>query len=208
MTTKEKMFLESKAWVLEKLNLDKSYFDRLSGLHTPDILWIGSIDSLVPVRELINADPGEILVYRNIGAQVRQDDLSLMATIQDAVEVLKVDFIVVCGYSHCSGIEDVVLGSDDRPYVKHWLSELRALYERNMNELRDMDFEQRTKRLCELNIEAQIINLSQLDVVQKAWEKNDRPVLLGLYFDLNNGALKEIYSMEANHRLKQIASVV
>lgn len=202
------MFLESKAWVLEKLNLDKSYFDRLSGMHTPDILWIGSIDSLVPVRELINADPGEILVYRNIGAQVRQDDLSLMATIQDAVEVLKVDFIVVCGYSHCSGIEDVVLGSDDRPYVKHWLSELRALYERNMDELRDMDFEQRTKRLCELNIEAQIINLSQLDVVQKAWEKNDRPVLLGLYFDLNNGALKEIYAMEANHRLKQVASVV
>lgn len=208
MTTKEKMFLESKAWVLEKLNLDKSYFERLSGMHTPDILWIGSIDSLVPVRELINADPGEILVYRNIGGQVRQDDLSLMATVQEAVEVLRVDFIVVCGYSHCSGIEDVVLGSDDRPYVKNWLSELRALYERNMDELRDMDFAQRTKRLCELNIEAQIINLSQLDIIQKAWEKKDHPVLLGWYFDLNSGALKEIFSMEANHRLKQVASVV
>ena len=125
MTSKEKMFLESKAWALEKLSLDKTYFDRLAGMHSPDILWIGSIDSLVPVRELINADPGEVLVYRNMGAQVREDDISLMATIQDAVEVSKVEYIVVCGYSHCSGIQDVVLGSDDRPFVKRWLDDLQ-----------------------------------------------------------------------------------
>src|SRR4030095_1433603 len=109
MTTKEKMLLESKAWTLEKLSLDKTYFDRLSGMHSPDILWIGSIDSLVPARELINAEPGDILVYRNMGAQVREDDISLMATIQDAVEVSNIKYIVVCGYSHCSGIQDVVL---------------------------------------------------------------------------------------------------
>ena len=48
MTSKEKMFLESKAWALEKLSLDKTYFERLAGMHSPDILWIGSIDSLVP----------------------------------------------------------------------------------------------------------------------------------------------------------------
>ena len=136
MTSKEKMFLESKAWALEKLSLDKSYFDRLSGMHSPDILWIGSIDSLVPVRELINADPGEVLVYRNMGVQVREDDLSLMATIQDAVEVSNIKYIVVCGYSHCSGIQDVVLGSEDRPYVKMWLSDLRAVYENRRRSFR------------------------------------------------------------------------
>ena len=207
MTSKEKMFLESKAWALEKLNLDKSYFERLSGMHSPDILWIGSIDSLVPVRELINADPGEILVYRNMGVQVREDDLSLMATIQDAVEVSNIKYIVVCGYSHCSGIQDVVLGSEDRPYVKMWLSDLRAVYENRSEEFQDMDFEQRTKRLCELNIRSQIIRLSQLDVIEKAWENGNFPILLGWYFDLNTGALKEIFSMEASYKLKQVASV-
>ena len=70
-----------------------------------------------------------------------------------------------------------------------------------------MDFEQRTKRLCELNIRAQIIKLSQLDVIQKAWERGNTPILLGWYFDLNTGGLKEIFSMEANYRLKQVASV-
>ena len=125
MTSKEKMFLESKAWALEKLSLDKTYFESLSGLHTPDILWIGSLDSLVPFREIINANPGDVLVYRNMGVQIRTDDISLMATIQDAVEVSQVDYIIVCGYSHCSGIRDVVLGSDDRPFVKRWLEELQ-----------------------------------------------------------------------------------
>jgi len=208
MTSKEKMFLESKAWALEKLNLDKGYFERLSGMHTPEILWIGSIDSLVPINELINTDPGEILVYRNIAGQVRQDDISFMATVQDAVEVSRVEYIIICGYSHCSGIYDVVLGSDDRPYVKKWLEDLRELYENSMDELRDLDFEQRTKRLCELNIKAQILKLSQLEVIQKSWEKSDRPILLGWYFDLNNGALTEIFSMEANHNLKQVASTL
>lgn len=207
MTPKEKMFLESKAWVMEKLSLDHAYFERLSGMHTPDILWIGSIDSLVPVGELINADPGEILEYQNMGCQIRPDDLSLMATIEDAVQIARVEYIIVCGYSHCSGIQDVILGNDDRQYVKKWLNELNALYEDNKDELWDMDFEQRTRRLCELNIRAQIGNLSELDVIRKAWEKSDNPVLLGWYFDLDTGALQEVFSMEANRRLRQVTSL-
>ena len=192
MTSKEKLFLESKAWALEKLSLDKTYFDRLVGMHSPDILWIGSIDSLVPVRDLINADPGEVLVYQNMGTQIREDDISLMATIQDAVEISKVEYIVVCGYSHCSGIQDVVLGNEDRPFVKRWLGNLRHLYENRSDEFHDMDFEQRTKWLCELNIRAQIIKLSQLDVIEKAWKMGNHPILLGWYFDLATGGGQKI----------------
>lgn len=208
MTQKEKMFLESKAWAMEKLSLDKTYFKRLAGLHTPDILWIGSIDSLVPVRELINADPGEVLVYRNLGCQVRKDDLSLMATIQDAVEVSHVDYIVVCGYSHCSGIQDVISGSDDRPLVNKWLEELRVLNESYGDQFQNMDLEQRSRRLAELNIRAQIIKLSELDVIQRAWEQKNYPVLFGWFFDLDTGALTEVFSMEANSRIRQVSSLV
>jgi carbonic anhydrase len=209
MTAKEKMFLESKAWALEKLNLDKHYFERLAQLHKPSILWIGSIDSLVAARELINAEPGQILVYRNLGCQVAEDDVSLMATIQDAVEVSRVEHIIVCGYSLCSAIRDVILGNDDRPYVKTWLEPLKELYLENFDELHDLDFEQRTKRLCELNIQAQILKLSRLNVIRQSWEKHGgSPVLLGWYFDLKGGALKEIFSMQPNHKLEQLASVV
>ena len=207
MTTKEKMFLESKAWAMEKLSLDKTYFDRLSKVNTPDIFWISSIDNLVPFREIINADAGEVLVYRNLGVQIRQDDLSLMASIYDAVEVSNVEYIVVCGYSHCSAIRDVVLGNDSRPYVKSWLKDLRDLYENKADEFQDMNFDARIKHLSELNIRSQIIKLSQFEVIQKAWQKGNYPILLGWHFDLSNGGLKEIFSMEANFKLKQVASV-
>jgi len=207
MTIKEKMLLEGKAWVLEKLNLDKHYFRRLSGMHTPKIVWIDSSDSLVPVRELTNTEPGEILVYRNMASQVRTDDISLMAMLEDALEVSKVEYIIVCGYSHCGGISDVLVGADYRPHVRTWLAGLRELYERNADELNDLEFDEKEKRLCELNIKEQILNLSRLQVTQRAWERGNEPKLLGWYFDLNDGSIKEIFSMESNYKLQQVASV-
>ena len=208
MTQKERIFLESKAWAMEKLNLDKTYFQRLAGMHSPDILWIGSINSLVPVRELINADPGEVMVYRNLGCQVRKDDLSLMAILQDAVEMSRVDYIVVCGYSHCSGIQDVISGNDQRPFVRTWLEDLHVLYESYSDELLILDLEQRSRRLAELNIRAQVIKLSQLDIVRHAWDKNEGPVIFGWYFNLDSGALTEVFSMQPNSRLHQVASLI
>jgi carbonic anhydrase len=208
MTIKEKMLLESKAWALEKLNLDKGYFERLSSMHTPNILWIGSSDSLIPVRELTNTEPGEILVYRNMASQVRADDISFMATLEDAIEISRVEYIIICGYSHCGGIRDVILGTDDRLHVKKWMTGLQELYENNEEELQDLDFDKKEKRLCELNIKEQILNLSRLEMVQKAWEKSNSPILLGWYFDLTDGSIKEIFSMESNYKLKQVASLV
>ena len=208
MTQKERIFLESKAWAMEKLNLDKTYFQRLAGMHSPDILWIGSIDSLVPVRELINADPGDVMVYRNLGCQVRKDDLSLMAIIQDAVDMSRVDYIVVCGYSHCSGIQDVISGNDQRPFVRTWLEELHVLHDSYSDELMNLDLEQRSRRLAELNIRAQVIKLSQLDIIRQAWDRNEGPVLFGWYFDLDSGALREVFSMQPNSRLNQVTSLL
>lgn len=208
MRTKEKMFLESKVWAMEKLDHDNDYFKRLSDTHEPSILWIDSLDSLVPVSELINAEPGEILVYRNIGVQVRQDDISIMATIQEAVEISRVQHIIVCGYSHCSGIRDVILGVQDRTHVKKWLEPLHELHERHRHELEFLDFASRTRRLCELNIEAQIKALSELEIVQQAWEKHKSLILSGWFFDLENGTLTEVFSMNSSHAIKRVASLV
>jgi carbonic anhydrase len=208
MTERDKLLLECRAWAKEKMILDKGYFERLADMHTPKILWIGSSDSLVPVREVTNTEPGEILVYRNLGTQVRKDDISLMALLQDAVEISKVEEIIVCGYSHCSGIRDVLLGMDNLPMIKEWLNPLRDLYERNRDELDSLPFEQKEKRLSEINIQEQILHLSQLGVIQQAWEKSDFPHLYGWYFDLDDGSMTEVYSMEANQKIRQVARVV
>ena len=97
MTTKERILLESKAWVLEKTSRDKEYFNRLSSLHIPKILWVGSIDSLLPIREITNTEPGEILVYRNMGCIIKENDASFMAVLEDALEESHVNHIIICG---------------------------------------------------------------------------------------------------------------
>ncbi len=206
MTTKEKILLESKAWVQEKLILDKGYFKRLSTLHTPNILWIGSSDSLVPVQEITNTEPGEILVYKNLGNMVKERDLSFMALLQDAIEASNIQYIIVCGYSHSSSLRDVINGTD-KPLVREWLIELRALYELYHQELDPLPYNQKEKKLAELNIRQQIINLSKLKIIQKSWENGVYPKLFGWYFDLDTGALSEVFSME-DQQLKQIASLV
>jgi len=206
MTVKEKLLLESKAWIREKTILDQEYFNRLSSLHTPNILWITSSDSLVPVREITNTEPGEILVYKNFGNLVKKNDLSFMAVLQDAIEVSKIEYIIVCGYSHCSSLREIIHGTD-KPLVREWLIELRALYELYYKDLDPLPYDQKERKLSELNIRPQIINLSRLEIIQKAWQKGNFPQLFGWYFDLDTGLLSEVFSME-DQQLKQVSSLV
>jgi carbonic anhydrase len=207
MTTSDKLVLESKAWAKEKVLLDKNYFKRLSDMHNPDILWVGASDSLVPVREVTNTEPGEILVYRNVANQVKQDDISFMALLQESLESFRVDLIVVCGYSHCGGIRDVLLGMENKPMVQRWLSGLQELYLLHKTELDALPFEEREKKLSELNIQQQIVNLSEIDLVKKSWQRRNAPVLLGWYFDLGSGELNEVFKMEPHNELEQVNSV-
>lgn len=195
MTVRERILLESKAWAQEKILLDKKYFNRLAAMQNPNILWIGSSDSLVPVKEITNTDPGEILVYRNFGNLVKEHDLSLMAVLEDALEVNEIKYIVVCGYSHCSSLREVIHGTE-RPFTREWLLDLKKTYELHHKELDPMPYEQKEQRLAELNIQQQIINLSRLPIIQKAWQKSIYPKLYGWYFNLTTGSFTEVASHE------------
>ncbi|MBX2945365.1 MAG: hypothetical protein KF725_05990 [Cyclobacteriaceae bacterium] len=195
MTVRERLLLESKAWVLEKLALDKGYFERLSSMHVPEILWIGSSDSLIPVREITNTEPGQVLVYRNMGNLVKEDDLSLMALLEDAVENARVKVIILCGYSHCSSLREVIKGTE-KPFIREWLADLRTLYGQHRETLDLLAYEQKERRLAELNIAQQVKNLSNLEIIKKAWRLSAYPKLYGWYFDLNTGSFTEVVSVD------------
>lgn len=194
MTTRDRIILESKAWVLEKLKLDKQYFNRLQRPHHPEVLWIGSADSLVPVREITNTEPGEIIVYENLGNIVSSEDESLLAVLEDAIEIERVDNIIVCGYSHCSSIRHVLHGTK-LPRVRTWLAELFELYDLNRAELDALNEEQRAIRLTELNIIRQVENLSKLSIVQKACAEHSCPNIYGWLFNMHTGEFKEVINL-------------
>jgi carbonic anhydrase len=206
MKTKERILLESKAWLVEKLSRDHDYLRHLKNVPKPNILWIGSSDNLVSIREVTNTEPGELIVHRNIAAQIRSDDMNLMATIEDAIE-MGVEFIIVCGSSNCKGITEVIQGNDDSLYRRRWLDELYELYNEHAGELEVLSQAEREKRLCELSIKEQVLKLSELEVVQQAWKKRSSPLLLGWYFDLSSGKIREITSMTAEESVRQVTSV-
>jgi carbonic anhydrase len=87
----------NRAWAERQEKENPLLFPSLEHSQHPQILWIGCSDSRVPETTVLDLLPGDIFVHRNIANVVSAGDLSVLSVVQFAVEVLKVNHIVVCG---------------------------------------------------------------------------------------------------------------
>src|SRR3546814_16485159 len=101
----EKLLRNNHAWADGVRNEDPQFFERLSELQAPKYLWIGCSDSRVPANQVIGLAPGEVFVHRNIANVMVHTDLNSMSVIQFAVDVLKVEHILVVGNYGCGGVD-------------------------------------------------------------------------------------------------------
>jgi len=99
-----KMLSNNERWVNEQIATDPTYFERMSLGQHPSMLWIGCSDSRVPPNEITQTPPGEIFVHRNIANLVVQTDMNMLSVLQYAVDVLKVQHVIVCGHYGCGGV--------------------------------------------------------------------------------------------------------
>lgn len=196
----ERMLLDNKAWATEMTELSPAYFKRLSKIQSPEVLWIGCSDSRVPSEIVVNADPGEVFVHRNIANQIIDGDFNAGSVLQYAVEVLGVSHIVVCGHYNCGGI----LAAMDPPnpeliMVNDWLTGIRKTYELHSEELlQSGDPELRYRRFVELNVLQQVANLARSPIIRAAWSRDQRPVLHGCVYGIEDGLIKEIERISPN----------
>jgi carbonic anhydrase len=187
----ERIFINNEKWIQDKLNTDEDYFKRLSEGQSPKILYIGCSDSRVSAEELMGLKPGEVFVHRNIANMVSNNDLSAQTVINYAVAHLKVEQIVVCGHYYCGGVK-AAMQAQDLGILNPWLRNIRDVYRIHKEELNAiMDEDDRYKRLVELNVQEQCINIIKTAVIQKAYKERNINVH-GWVFDIRSGKLKDL----------------
>src|SRR2546423_14323066 len=95
---------KNRDWAHRQRESQPDFFSRLVNQQRPRYLWIGCADSRVPANEIVDLAPGELFVHRNVANVVVHSDLNCLSVMQFAVEVLKVEHIIVCGQYGCSGV--------------------------------------------------------------------------------------------------------
>ncbi len=187
----DQIFKNNQDWIKDKLKVDSDYFNNLSKGQSPDILYVGCSDSRVTAEELMGVSPGDAFVHRNIANMVPNTDLSAMSVIDYAVTHLKVNNIVVCGHYYCGGVK-AAMDSQDLGILNPWLRNIRDVYRIHHDELDAIaDEEEKYKRLVELNVQEQCVNVIKTVEVQNAFKERDLQVH-GWVFDIHTGKLIDL----------------
>lgn len=186
-----KIFENNKKWIQSKLDEDSCYFNKLAAGQDPDILYIGCSDSRATAEEIMGLGPGDVFVHRNIANMASNLDLTAMGVINYAVVHLKVKHIVVCGHYGCGGVK-AAMQSQDLGILNPYLRSIRDVYRMHKEELNALtDDNARYKRLIELNVQEQCINVLKTSDVQLAFK--DRGITVhGWVFDLASGQLIDL----------------
>jgi carbonic anhydrase len=179
-------------WASDKVSADPGFFQRLVAQQTPEYLWIGCADSRVPANEIVGLDPGELFVHRNVANLAPPQDANYLSVLQFAVDVLKVKHILVVGHYGCGGVAAAVDGRR-RGLVDHWLHPIREVQHAHRVELDAIPEKQvRLDRLCELNIAAQVRNVSSDVFVQDAWARGQSIHVHGWVYSIADGLVNDL----------------
>ena len=170
---------------------DPEFFTRLSQQKAPKYLWIGCSDSRVDANQIINLQPGEVFVHRNIANVVVHTDLNCLSVIQYAVEILKVKHIILCGHYDCGGIK-AALENNEHGIIDNWLGHIRDVVRFNTEKFEGLNHEEKIDLLCELNVREQVTNICNTTIVRKAWKQERELTVHGWIYSIKNGVLKHL----------------
>ncbi len=187
------MLSNNREWVAEQLAKDPQYFERLAAGQSPSILWIGCADSRVPPNEITKTHPGDIFVHRNVANLVVQTDMNMLSVLQYAVEVLKVQHVIVCGHYGCGGVL-AAMGNHQYGLIDNWLRTIKDTQNYYWQQLKDLDESARGRRMVELNVIEQVHNLGKTNIIQNAWKSGGKPFIHGWAYDLGTGIIKSLTS--------------
>jgi len=192
MKTLDNLLQRNKAWATKIADADPEFFYRLAQQQSPQYLWIGCSDSRVPSTQLVDLPPGQMFVHRNVANVIVHTDLNSLSVIQYAIEVLKVEHIIVCGHYGCGGVKAAVVNKQ-LGLIDNWLRHVQDVVQKHAALIEEIgETAERVRLVCELNVIEQVFNVCQTTIVQQAWEQGHELVVDGLIYALEDGLLREL----------------
>jgi len=183
---------QNRAWAENIKSNDPQFFQTLAKQQSPRFFWIGCADSRVPATQLVGMAPGDMFVHRNVANVVDHTDFNCLSVMQYAVDVLKVDHIIVCGHHGCGGVK-AAMDNLQLGLIDNWLRHVQDVLHEHEELLAEIeDEEKRLNRLCELNVIEQVRNVGRTTIVQSAWQRGQELVVHGWIYGLEDGLLRDL----------------
>jgi carbonic anhydrase len=206
MTAIQDLFAHNRAWAAEMERTRPGFFSGLTKQQKPKFMWIGCSDSRVPANQITGLEPGEVFVHRNVANVVVHSDLNALSTVQFAVEMLKVQHIMVVGHYGCGGVLAALHG-ERIGLADNWIRHIQDVRDRHRGILENMAPDKRSDALVDLNVIEQVVNLCVSTVMVDAWAKNQNVTIHGWAFGVHDGLLQDLRmtvtsteSIEAKYR--------
>ncbi|ORX84939.1 carbonic anhydrase [Anaeromyces robustus] len=186
-----KQIMENNKQVIKnKTSTNPNFYKNLAKGQHPKVLFIGCSDSRIPVS-VTGLDAGDIFVHRNIANVVLKNDLNSGSVIQYAVEHLKVEYIIVCGHTHCGGVA-ASLEDEELGFMGGWINNIKNVYRQHEHDLKKLsDYDKKTA-LSELNTVQSVFNIVSNPVITEAWSKGQKLSVLGWMYEIETGKLREL----------------
>ena len=173
----------------------KDQYHLLAESQAPEWLFITCSDSRIVPDLILGTGPGDLFISRNAGniIPVTANDVDgTTATIEYAVEVLKVPYAIVCGHSDCGAMKAAVqrAGLESLPKAKRWLDHVEGAFTHRQPQ-NPADGEH--AEMCSLirgNVVAQLLNLKAQPAVARAVAGGKLQVF-GWYYDILSGRIEQ-----------------
>jgi carbonic anhydrase len=187
----EDLFAHNRAWSAQMERDRPGFFTSLVEQQTPKYMWIGCSDSRVPANQITGLDPGEVFVHRNVANIVVHSDLNALSAIQFAVDMLKVEHIMVVGHYGCGGVK-AALDGVRVGLADNWIRHIQDVRDRHSVMLESLPEQVRADALVELNVAEQVVNVAVSTVMVDAWSRGQKVRIHGWSFGVHDGLLQDL----------------
>ena len=187
----EKLLQNNRDWAARTKQEDPGFFKRLPQQQSPRYLWIGCPDSRVPANQILGLDPGEVFVHRNIANVMSHGDLNALSVVQFAVDILKVEHILLVGHYGCGGVHAAMTGLRVG-LADNWLRHIQSTRDHHRALIESVDEAHWADTLCELNVIEQVVNVCVSTVMLDAWARGQKVQIHGWAFGVHDGLLNDL----------------